>query len=35
VHFIKTLMDDVTYRREGGRNILTMRKRFAAEGASA
>jgi anti-sigma regulatory factor (Ser/Thr protein kinase) len=35
VHFIKTLMDDVTYRREGGRNILTMRKRFAAEGSSA
>jgi anti-sigma regulatory factor (Ser/Thr protein kinase) len=28
VHFMKTLMDDVTYRREGGRNILTMRKRF-------
>ena len=35
VHFMKTLMDDVTYRREGGRNILTMRKRFAAEGSSA
>jgi anti-sigma regulatory factor (Ser/Thr protein kinase) len=30
VHFMKTLMDDVSYRREGGRNILTMRKRFAA-----
>lgn len=35
VHFMKTLMDDVTYRRDGGRNILTMRKRFAAGGASA
>jgi serine/threonine-protein kinase RsbW len=35
VHFMKTLMDDVTYRREGGRNILTMRKRFAAGGSSA
>ncbi len=35
VHFMKTLMDEVSYRREGGRNILTMRKRFAAEGASA
>ena len=28
VHFMKTLMDEVAYRREGGRNILTMRKRF-------
>jgi len=34
VHFMKTLMDDVTYRREGGRNILTMRKRFAVEASS-
>ncbi len=30
VHFMKTLMDDVTYRREGGRNVLTMHKRFEA-----
>jgi serine/threonine-protein kinase RsbW/sigma-B regulation protein RsbU (phosphoserine phosphatase) len=30
VHFMKTLMDEVTYRHEGGRNILTLRKRFAA-----
>jgi anti-sigma regulatory factor (Ser/Thr protein kinase) len=30
VHFIKTLMDAVSYRREGGRNVLTMRKRFKA-----
>lgn len=35
VHFMKTLMDDVTYRREGRRNILTMRKRFAAGGTPA
>jgi anti-sigma regulatory factor (Ser/Thr protein kinase) len=30
VHFVKTLMDDVGYRRDGGRNVLTMRKRFVA-----
>jgi serine/threonine-protein kinase RsbW len=35
VHFMKTLMDDVAYRREGGRNVLTMRKRFPAEGSKA
>ncbi len=29
VHFVKTLMDEVAYRREGERNVLTMRKRFA------
>lgn len=28
VHFMKTLMDEVTYRREGDRNVLTMRKSF-------
>jgi len=28
VHFIKTLMDEVSYRREAGRNILTIYKRF-------
>ncbi|HET7715714.1 MAG TPA: ATP-binding protein [Bauldia sp.] len=33
VHFVKTLMDDVAYRRENGRNVLTMRKRFVPEGA--
>lgn len=32
VHFVKTLMDDVAYRRDGGRNVLTMRKQFAAGG---
>jgi anti-sigma regulatory factor (Ser/Thr protein kinase) len=26
VHLLKTLMDDVSYRRENGRNILSMRK---------
>lgn len=33
VHFMKTLMDEVSYRREDGRNLLTMRKRFASEGS--
>ena len=32
VHFVKTLMDDVGYRRDGGRNVLTMKKRFVADG---
>ena len=31
VHFMLTLMDEVTYRREGDRNVLTMRKSYAAE----
>ena len=31
VHFMKTLMDEVTYRREGDRNVLEMRKSFVAE----
>lgn len=35
VHFIKTLMDEVSYRREGGRNILTMHKRFEPRGAGS
>jgi len=30
VHFMKTLMDEVSYRRVGERNVLTMRKRFDA-----
>jgi len=30
VHFMKTLMDEVVYRREDDRNVLTMRKSFAA-----
>jgi len=30
VHFVKTLMDEVAYRRADGRNVLTMRKRFGA-----
>lgn len=28
VHLIRTVMDAVSYRREGGRNVLTMRKSF-------
>jgi anti-sigma regulatory factor (Ser/Thr protein kinase) len=31
VHFMMTLMDEVTYRREGDRNVLEMRKSFVAE----
>jgi serine/threonine-protein kinase RsbW len=31
VHFMKTLMDEVAYRREGDRNVLTMRKRFGGD----
>ena len=30
VHFMTTLMDEVTYRRDGERNVLTLRKRCAA-----
>ena len=29
IHMIRQSMDELEYRREGGRNILTMRKRFA------
>lgn len=32
VHFMKTLMDEVAYRRERDRNILTMHKRFGPVG---
>ena len=28
VHLIKTLMDDVRYRHEGGRNVLTLKKKL-------
>ncbi len=31
VHLVKTIMDEVSYRREGDRNHLTLRKRFGAE----
>jgi anti-sigma regulatory factor (Ser/Thr protein kinase) len=34
VHIVRTLMDALEYRRENGRNILTMRKRTAADAAS-
>lgn len=30
VHFVKTMMDEVEYRREGGRNHVTLRKRREA-----
>ena len=30
VHFMTTLMDEVTYRREGERNVLTLRKQAVA-----
>src|SRR5690606_17900085 len=30
VHFMKTLMDAVAYRREADRNVLTMTKHFDA-----
>jgi anti-sigma regulatory factor (Ser/Thr protein kinase) len=30
VHFVRTFMDDVAYRREGGRNVVKMRKRLSA-----
>jgi anti-sigma regulatory factor (Ser/Thr protein kinase) len=33
VHFVKTLMDEVAYRRVGDRNVLTLGKRFVAEGS--
>ena len=29
IHIVKKLMDEVVYRREGGRNRLTLRKRLA------
>lgn len=28
IHFVKTLMDDVTYKRENDRNILTIYKKI-------
>jgi anti-sigma regulatory factor (Ser/Thr protein kinase) len=34
VHFVRTLMDEVTYRRQGDRNILTMSKSLPASSAS-
>jgi len=32
IHFIRTVMDSVTYAREGGKNVLSMEKRRAASG---
>jgi serine/threonine-protein kinase RsbW len=31
IHFVRTMMDCVEYRREDGRNHLTVRKRYASE----
>ena len=28
VHLVRNLMDEVTYRRDGGKNLLTVRKRI-------
>ena len=28
VYFFKTLMDGLTYRRDGGENVLTVRKKI-------
>jgi anti-sigma regulatory factor (Ser/Thr protein kinase) len=30
VHFVRTFMDEVAYRREGTRNVVVMRKRLSA-----
>jgi anti-sigma regulatory factor (Ser/Thr protein kinase) len=30
VHFVRAMMDDVTYRREGDRNVLTLSKSLSA-----
>jgi len=30
IHFIRTVMDSVTYAREGGKNVLSMEKRRPA-----
>jgi anti-sigma regulatory factor (Ser/Thr protein kinase) len=30
VHFVRAMMDDVTYRREGDRNVLTLAKSLSA-----
>jgi anti-sigma regulatory factor (Ser/Thr protein kinase) len=29
VHIMRTMMDDIGYRRTNGQNLLTLRKRFA------
>lgn len=34
VHIVRTLMDGLEYRREGGRNVLIMRKRTSGGTAS-
>jgi serine/threonine-protein kinase RsbW len=32
IHFIRTVMDSVTYTREGGKNVLSMEKKRPASG---
>lgn len=32
VHLVRTMMDDVSYAREAGRNVVTLRKRITAAG---
>lgn len=32
VHMVRTVMDDVEYRRQGGRNLLVMKKRVETSG---
>ena len=34
VHIVRSMMDTLEYRRENDRNILTMRKRTAADAGS-
>ncbi|HKA59174.1 MAG TPA: ATP-binding protein [Gemmatimonadales bacterium] len=32
LHLVREMMDEVSYRRRGDRNVVTLAKRFAAEG---
>jgi serine/threonine-protein kinase RsbW len=34
LHIVRSLMDAIDYRREGGRNIITMTKRLATGGGT-
>ena len=34
VHIVRTVMDELEYRRDGGRNILIMRKRMPRDSGS-
>lgn len=33
IHFVRSLMSDVSYRRVGGRNVLLLRRQLAGPGA--